>query len=408
MPFDPTLAAIRFGSGLTPHHALPSDTDAVLADVARPFHFDIPGFSDVVPTMRDYQRAARAEARARDTPDDESAKAAFLDVRLAANLVHYDALRATIARHVAGPIGFKARLAGFWADHFTVKLRNGTQRHLVTPYVEEAIVPHLNGTFREMLRSVVTHPMMLLYLQQADSTGPSSVVGQQRKRGINENLARELLELHTLGADGPYGQKDVSELAELLTGLTYSAKQGFFYYKRMAEPGAETVLGVTYDTADSLSNVLAAIDDLAAHPQTAAHIAYKIAQCFISDEPPEQVVTKMTDVFLRTKGNLSAVYEAMLIHPDSWTMPLQKVKSPFRYITSGMRALGMSGADVLTIDAPMVRHTIISPLRVMGQRWARPAAPDGWPEISHHWISPQAMAGRITWAMQSPRVLLEQ
>ncbi|MEN8895450.1 MAG: DUF1800 domain-containing protein [Yoonia sp.] len=407
MAFDPTLAAVRFGSGLSPRHDLPQDVGAVLADVQRPFGFDIPGFDEARPTIRDFQIAGSARRKAEGTDDEARAKQAYRDVRTAANIAHNDALQATMARHIAGPLGFKARLASFWADHFTVKLRNSTQTHLVTPFVEDAIVPHLDGNFRDMLRAVVIHPMMLLYLQQAQSAGPNSVVGQRRRRGINENLARELLELHTLGAGGPYTQSDVRQLAELLTGLTYTTKQGFFFHKRMAEPGAETVLGVTYDRVDSLANILTAIDDIADHPQTARHIAFKLAQDFIADDPPAAMVDAMAAVYQRSGGDLLAVYSAMLDHPTAWDMPLRKIKTPFRFITSGLRALGMTSSEVVALTDPMIRNTIVRPLRVMGQPWERPAGPDGWPEISETWISPQGMAGRITWAMQAPRRLLQ-
>lgn len=406
MAFDPTLAAVRFGSGLSPLFDAPANTGVLMADVDRDFAFAVPTFTNTTPTMLAFQRASRARTVARGTPNQDAAAQAFKDIRIAANLVHFDALRAVFARHVAGPVGFRARLGAFWADHFTVTLRNGAQGHLVTPYTQEAIMPHVNGYFRDMLRAVVTHPMMLMYLQQVRSTGPNSVVGQRRKRGINENLARELLELHTLGANGAYTQTDVRELAELLTGLTYSVNQGFYYHKRMAEPGSETVLGVTYGTADRLENVLSAIDDLAAHPQTARHIAFKIAQAFIADDPPANMVVEMTAVFTATDGFLPAVYRAMLDHVTAWEFPLRKVKPPQQFITSTMRALGMTGADVTAMTAPLVRNTIVKPLRVMGQPWERPLGPDGWSDVSSSWINAQGMAGRMTWAMQAPRQLM--
>lgn len=157
----------------------------------------------------------------------------------------------------------------------------------------------------------------------------------------------------------------------------------------MAEPGAETVLGVTYDRVDSLANILTAIDDIADHPQTARHIAFKLAQDFIADDPPAAMVDAMAAVFQRSGGDLLAVYSAMLDHPTAWDMPLRKIKTPFRFITSGLRALGMTSSEVVALTDPMIRNTIVRPLRVMGQSWERPAGPDGWPEISETWISPK-------------------
>lgn len=407
MRFDPTLAAVRFGSGLSPIIGPPDNTDAILAEIDDVFAFAIPGYSDADPSISDYQQASMTRTKARGTDQAEATEQAFREVRQAANRVYDQALRSSLARHVGAQIGFKPRLSAFFADHFTVKSRGGPQRHLVTPFVEDAVTPHLNGYFSAMLRAVITHSMMLLYLQQFQSVGPTSTVGKRRNRGINENLARELLELHTLGVDGVYAQADVRELAELLTGLTYNGQRGFFYDERFAEPGAETVLGITYDAADGLDNILHAIDDLAVHPQTARHIAGKIAAAFVADTPDVGLVDAMTAAFVATDGFLPSVYAAMLDHPASWHADLLKIKSPQRFITSAMRALGVTGDQVDQASGRNTRALFVTPLRVMGQPWERPNGPDGWPEDSTDWISPQGMAGRISWAMTAPRILVQ-
>lgn len=407
MRFDPTLAAVRFGAGLSPLFALPADAGAILAELETDFSYFIPNFEDVVPTGQAFQQASKARNQARGTDQAEIAEQAFRDLRIDANSLYDQALRATFARHVGADVGFKARITDFFADHFTVKYRNGSQRHLVTPYVEEAIAPHINGYFNVLLRSVVTHPMMLLYLQQVRSIGPNSDLGRRQNRGINENLARELLELHTIGVNGAYSQTDVRELAELLTGLTYQGPRGFYYDERFAEPGAETVLGISYDAADGLDNILRAVDDLAAHPQTAAHIAGKIAAEFVADVPDAGLVTAMTDAYLKSGGYLPAVYAVMLDHPAAWKAELQKIKSPQRFITSSMRALGVTGQDVNKASRRNTAAVIKTPLRVMGQPWERPNGPDGWPDDSQAWISPQGMAGRINWAMRAPRIMMQ-
>lgn len=405
--FNPTLAAVRFGSGLSPYFDLPATPDDILADIDRTFDFQVPLFNDVTPTIRDFQQASKARGKARGTDTAEATQQAFREVRQAANDVHDQAMRATFARHVGASIGFKARLAAFFGDHFTTKSRNAAQRHMITPYVEDAVAPHLNGYFGAMLRAVVTHPMMLMYLQQVQSMGPLSPLGQKRNRGINENLARELLELHTIGVDGSYSQTDVRELAELLTGLTYQGNRGFYYDDRFAEPGAETVLGVTYDAADGLDNILRAVDDLAKHPQTARHIAAKIAAYFVADKPDAGLVDAMTAAFVASDGFLPSVYAAMLDHPAAWAPQLQKIKSPQRFITSAMRALGVTGDDVNNASGRNTRAVIRVPMRVMGQPWERPNGPDGWPDDSTDWISPQGMAGRISWAMRAPRIMVQ-
>ncbi|MEO1733087.1 MAG: DUF1800 family protein, partial [Pseudomonadota bacterium] len=154
----------------------------------------------------------------------------------------------TIVRRVDAHVAFRERLAFFWEDHFTATGKGGLMRRATSPYAETAIRPHLTGYFEELLIAAVTNPLMLHYLDQMQSVGPNSERGlaSNGRRGLNENLAREILELHTLGVDGPYTQTDVSELAKLLTGLYYTPKQGMFFQEKRAEPGAETVLGVSF------------------------------------------------------------------------------------------------------------------------------------------------------------------
>lgn len=407
MTFDPNLAVIRFGAGRAPLFELPQGADALLAEVDASLLYDVTGFGDTRPSMAEFQAAAKMARAARGTDALEAEEAAFRAVRVAANTFYNEAVRSGLARHVGAEFGFAARLEAFWADHFTVIARNVAQKHMVATFVQDAIRPHIGGSFSQMLKAVATHPMMLIYLEQTRSVGPDSYTGKRLKRGLNENLAREMLELHTLGVGGPYSQTDVTELAELLTGLTYRAQDGFYYNPRLAEPGAETVLGVTYDAADGVANILAAIDDLAAHPQTAEHIARKIAAEFVADDPDPALVQRMAEAFVATDGDLPTVYAAMLEHPAAWVRKLQKVKSPLRFITSAMRALGVSGDAVAQADGRKTRELFLGPLRVMGQPWENPNGPDGWPDQSAAWVSAQGMAGRISWAMSAPRILTD-
>jgi len=419
VPFDPTLAAIRFGTGLSPRHAPPRDAGAMLAalvgpDGAAQAH-PIAPFSTAAPSLRAFRSLSRARRAALGTPQEAAAEAAFQEIRLRARdqrTVHF---HATLARGIMTPDGFRERLALFWADHFTVRARNAFGGHLVAPYVEEAIRPHLTGRFADMLRAAATHPMMLDYLDQSRSMGPNSPAGQRQGRGLNENLARELLELHTLGVDGPYGQGDVRQLAALLTGLVHDPDAGFDYRPRMAEPGAETVLGTTYSARAELATVHAALDDLAAHPATAAHLARKIAVHFVSDDPDPGLVAALRDRYLATGGDLMAVYAALFDHPAAWApvpvpVPVPgpaKVKPPFAYVQSALRALDVPVARIVALDLAASRRWLMGPLTVMGQSWEEPPGPDGWPEEAEAWVTPQGMAGRIGWAMDVPGALLE-
>ena len=409
MSFDPIIAAIRFGMGLAPRHALPGGVDDLLGDVSGPDAMAdahvIPSFEAATPSPRDYRVAFKLRQDAQGEAGFAAADARIGQLRLQARLAQLDHGRTVFARLVDAPIGFRERLVTFWADHFTVKSRNGQTRHLVTPYIEDAIRPHVGGRFVDMLIAAESHPMMLLYLQQAESIGPTSVVGLKRGRGLNENLARELLELHTLGVDGGYAQADVRQMAELLSGLTYSPEDGMHYDARRAEPGGETVLGVNYGAEASPAVIQRALADLAAHPATATHLAHKLARHFVADDPDPALVAAIATAYTETDGDLMACYAALLGHPAAWHAAPQKVRPPVDFIAGACRALGVSGAEFRGITEKQAQKWLQNPLRVMGQTWQDPPGPDGWPDRVNDWIIPQTMAGRITWALQVPRVI---
>jgi len=228
-------------------------------------------------------------------------------------------------------------------------------------------------------------------------------------RGLNENLAREMLELHTLGVGGSYTQNDVREFAELLTGVTSNAVRGAYYEPNMAEPGAETVLGVTYGGGEeAFDNVRAALHDLALHPDTARHLSRKLVVHFIGPNSDAALIDMMAARYLESGGELSALYEVLLAHESAWMPQTQKVKQPFDFIASSIRALGVPQGDLFDVSIRDIRRYMLLPLRVMGQERQNPVGPNGWPEDAESWITPQGMAGRITWAMQTPERLLDR
>lgn len=407
MSFDPEIAAIRFGYGLSPHIAPPQSPQAMLEALAAPDEmaraYPIPGVAALAESFaqaREINRARRAGA--------PGAREALRDWRQANRERHAAMLRATVARGVAAPDALRERLTRFWADHFTVKGR-GTTRLVVQSFVEDAIRPHVSAPFATMLRAAETHPLMLIYLDQASSIGPGSEVAARnakkgRRRGMNENLARELLELHTLGVGGAYGQDDVRQLAELLAGLTVRRTSEGVFLPERGEPGAEQVLGRSYGgPRPKLEDIHAALGDIAVHPDTAAHIARKLAVHFVSDSPPEGLVRHLRDAFVETAGDLGAVTRALLEHPAAWG-PLEKTKQPFDFIVSAGRALGLSGARVAGLDLQQTRRVLERPMALMGQKWEDPTGPDGWPEDSAHWLTPQGLAVRINWAMAAGRL----
>ena len=307
-------------------------------------------------------------------------------------------MRAYFSRAALSEHGFKERLVAFWSDHFTVSGKNQRVLLALGAYTDEAIRANVAGSFADILKAVVTHPGMLLYLDQVTSFGPNSVVGKRGDRGLNENLAREILELHTLGVNGSYAQEDVRQFAELLTGLRVNG-DGFFYDKRAADPGSEQIFGKSYGDRAGLKDILAFLDDLAAHPDTAGHIARKLAVHFVSENPPESLINAIAETYSNTRGDLMAVYKTMLAHPAIAAPMGGKVKWPTEYVISTVRAL-----DLVEKFAEMspreIRNGLHSPMQAMGMNVFRPPGPDGWSEAAADWITPPALAARIEWAIE--------
>jgi uncharacterized protein (DUF1800 family) len=398
------ITAIRFGTGR--HPAMPDPTVAdLLTALGGPDHlarhYPIEGFAGLGATQRDLRDLAKQARLAGTDAAAKTAKAARRDIYRSERETQLSMLGMTLARWVETGDPMRERLTVFWADHFTTIGLGGLTRRAVSRYVEDAIRPHLTGRFSDLLRAAVTHPMMLLYLDQARSVGPhSQLAGNDPARGLNENLAREIMELHTLGVGGPYVQGDVRALAVVLAGLTVSGGLEFRFNQRMAEPGTKQFLGQSFGAAKpDLTDVHTALDVLANHPATARFVARKLAVHFVSDTPPAGLIAQMEAAFVRTNGQLMAVYEAMLSHEAALQAPLQKAKQPFDLVATTARALGVSGDWIATRGPRFILRQVVGPMRLMGQRWQEPNGPDGWPEDTEHWITPQGLAGRIDWAM---------
>ncbi|WP_371157371.1 DUF1800 family protein [Jannaschia sp. 2305UL9-9] len=414
MPLSPTLAAVRFGTGLSPAHAAPQDAGAVLARLqgtdAMAARYPQPAWAEKAAMVRRWAEARRA----RNDGSDASATAYRQINRQMFRDYHAD-LGRIVARGAMTDDGLRERLQWFWCDHFTVTDGGGLLRRSVAAYHEEAIRPHLTGRFADLLQAAVMHPAMLIYLDQARSVGPNSPRGRQGA-GLNENLAREILELHTLGVEGPYGQRDVTQLAELLTGLSVRHDGTPVFRGLFVEPGAEEVLGLSYGGARPDEGAIRQVlSDLSVHPATARHLCTKLVRHFESDVPDADMVAAMTRRWIETDGDLLAVYAVMLDHPAASDRALRKVRRPLEFIVAGARALGM-GADLPEAGNRIVRDFVLTPLQLMGQRWQRAPGPDGWPEAAEAWITPQTLAARIEWAMSvaaslpeppDPRAFLE-
>jgi uncharacterized protein (DUF1800 family) len=419
-----SLAAIalnRFGLGARPDAAAPPNPRAWLIDqfsafVPRPAIIAaLPDAAAMTVQYRENLRQLRQVGIGgipRQPGDPEPPKGAKAQAlaesqqkarREAFRAAYAGQVRARLALALDSPAPFAERLVHFWSNHFAISTDKLATATMGGPHEFEAIRPHIAGRFSDLLLAVTRHPAMMFYLDQAQSVGPGSLLAEVARRrnaprqpGLNENLAREILELHTLGA-GHYAQSDVAGLARALTGwsiggfvrrpLGLDAPPGqFIFQPAWHEPGRVTVAGKTY-AQDGEAQARAILDDLALHPQTARHLATKLASHFIADDPPPQLVDRIAATYLANGGALLPVYQALIAAPEAWATPLVKFKSPWDWTVSAMRALGLKDAPGNARIAPMLNE--------LGQPIWRPGSPAGWPDTASRWAAPDALLRRV-------------
>jgi uncharacterized protein (DUF1800 family) len=294
--------------------------------------------------------------------------------------------------------GFAERLTWFWSNHFCVSADKAGVRPISGAYEREAIRPYVFGRFGDMLQAVETHPAMLIYLDNARSIGPDSVAGQRRQRGLNENLAREILELHTVGVRSVYTQEDVTRFANVITGWTVigfrqdPARAGEFVFNpNMHQPGPQTVIGKTYpDTGFDQGRAVLAT--LARHPATARHIATKFARHFVADVPPPALVERLSRRFLDTQGDLKEITRTLVMSDEAWSAPRTKLKRPGEWLIGALRAAGVTPSDIRPI---MGAHNLL------GEPIWRPPAPKGFSDDGAVWLD--GLSQRIDIANQMAR-----
>jgi uncharacterized protein (DUF1800 family) len=368
-------ALVRFGLGRRGTEPLPADPAAWLLDQLRqpdPTRLDNP------PSSANGLAALR-EDRATKPPAGESRAAALFKAEAAAQL----------ANAVTTPAPFRERLVWFWTNHFVISRRQGACACVAAAFVEEAIRPHVTGRFSDMVLAVMRHPAMLLYLDNATSFGPDSPLGQKTHRGLNENLARECMELHTVSPLAGYAQADVTSFAKILTGWSVDLKAdppGFRYRPLAHEPGSQTVLDRDFPPDEA--GGIAALAFLADHPATHRFLATKLVRHFVADDPPPQAVGPIEAVLRDTNGDLGAA-SAALVNLDAAWQPGTKLRTPLDYLVASVRALDIP---------PGQMPNLVGILGGLGQPlWTAPA-PNGWSDRAADWAAPEAMLRRIDWA----------
>lgn len=428
---DVAVALNRFGLGARPDELPPANPRAWLIDqFARydprpPAIAAAPGRAQVARELADYlaaQRASRMEKRAASPVLAETASmahpaarprdrgAAAQKKRQAAQVAGRDNYVALVGARaqtaLTTPTPFVERMVAFWSNHFAVSVEKVTVRGLAGVMENEAIRPHVLGRFADMVHAVERHPAMLMFLDQAQSVGPDSVFGQRiatrgvRKAGLNENLGREIMELHTLGVRTGYDQADVTEFARALTGWTVAgigrgpgarllggdaAPGAFVFAPALHEPGARTIMGRRFDQQGE-AQAQAVLDMLGAHPATATHIATKLARHFTGDTPPPALVRRLAAEFGRTGGDLPSLYKVLIASPEAWAQPAPMFRSPWDWSIGAMRAVGLT--DITGAAATGL-------LNQLGQPVWKPGSPAGWEDIFATWAGPDAVMRRV-------------
>jgi uncharacterized protein (DUF1800 family) len=402
---EASIALNRFGLGARPDERAPEDARRWLTgqfDRFDPRPAPIVAAPDSGAAVAAYVagRRQRKAARSAAAADPAAAMAARKAAQQAERQAYVDSVGARMAAALVTPAPFVERMVWFWANHFAVSTDKGAIAGLAGPFEFEAIRPHVLGTFGQMLNAVERHPAMLLYLDQAQSIGPDSRLGSRidargrRKAGLNENLGREIMELHTLGVRTGYTQADVTEFARALTGWTVAGLgrgQGlgrpgsFAFAERLHEPGTRTIRGKRYPQ-DGEKQAQAVLDDLAASPATATHIATKLARHFAGDAPPQPLVDRLEAAFLKTGGDLPSLYRVLIDSPEVWAPAPAKFKTPWEWSVSSLRALGAQAVPGRQVTGLLTQ---------LGQPVWKPGSPAGYDDIAASWAGPDAILRRV-------------
>ncbi len=396
------IALNRFGLGARPDDAPPADPRRWLLSQFDAYEARPPAWQALAPTVQRMRDFAAYQRTLRQTPEAEREplRAAWRRSEREDYLTGVG-VRATLALQTDTP--FVERLVHFWSNHFAVSIDKVQAVGLAGAFEADAIRPQVLGRFEDLLLAAVRHPAMLMYLDQAQSTGPESRAGRRaaqrprNRKGLNENLAREILELHTLGVRSGYTQADVTEFARALTGWTLpdDTAEGELtapsrFEPAMHEPGSRTVLGRSYAEGGE-EQARAILHDLALAPATAQHIATKLARHFVADDPPPALVRRLAETFRKSGGDLPTVYRELVAAPEAWAADASKFKSPWDWGVSSLRALGRR---------QLAGQQAVNLMNQLGQPVWNPGSPAGFGDNTAAWAAPDALIRRVETAQR--------
>ena len=427
-PLSPAAIALnRFGLGARPEDSAPGEPKRWLTsqfdkfDVRPAALAGLPDAGEMLQTYQEQHRAARQAAKAMPaaapatsaSPSPSPAKrpeqmAMRQDFVADARALYRKAVQARTQSALETQAPLVERLVHFWSNHFCVSADNPQTSIFVGAFERDAIRPHVLGRFEDMLLAVERHPAMLFYLNQIQSIGPDSLLAERadfrnpnRRLGLNENLAREIMELHTLGVRSGYTQTDVTEFARALTGwsatgigefgkVDQGAAGNFIFRPALHEPGARTILGKRYSEQGE-NQARAAMLDFARTPATATHVCTKLARHFAGDTPPPALVDRLTTTFQRSGGDLPSLYRVLIEAPEAWRPAPLKFKTPWEWMISSLRGLGRTDVGPLQMAGAQNQ---------LGQPVWKPGSPAGWDDIAATWAAPDALLRRVEFAQR--------
>ena len=404
---NPTAIAInRFGLGARADEIIPNDPKKWLLDQLSQYQAKPASLANQQNTQTLVAQYAKQHQEMRKL-DDAAKKEMKQSIKGEIKDTYQEAVRARAESALATKTPFMERLVHFWSNHFAVSIEKPAIADLAGAFEFEAIRPNILGNFKDLLFAVERHPAMLIYLDQVQSIGPNSKAGKralqkqtEKKRGLNENLAREIMELHTLGVRSGYTQADVTEFARALTGwnvagLGHDKEESqtdstFVFRDFLHEPSARSVMGKTYKQVGK-AQAEAILVDLANSQATAMHLATKLARHFVNDIPPESLINKLAQAYMSSNGDLSKVYRALIEAPESWLTSPAKFKTPWEWLISSLRALGKQNLEHIKVSQI---------LNQLGQQTWKPGSPAGFDDIAATWAGPNALLRRVELAQR--------